>query len=62
LYCARGQIRAHLHLATKLIVQGWPQAKLSDLLPDRMLVAHHELAIGDLDVLPALVGVPVVDR
>jgi transposase len=52
--------RAYLHLATKLIVQGWPQAKLNDLLPDRMLVAHPELAIGDPDALPALVNAPVV--
>jgi transposase len=39
--------RAYLHLVTKLIVQGWPQARLRDLLPDRMLAAHPELSIGD---------------
>jgi transposase len=46
--------RAYLHLVTKLIVQGWPQAKLRDLLPDRMLAAHPELFIGDRGPLPAL--------
>lgn len=47
--------RAYLHLATKLIVQGWPQAKLRNLLPDRMLAAHPELSIADptAPVLPA---------
>ena len=46
--------RAYLHLVTQLIVRGWPQAKLRDLLPDRMLVAHPELFIGDPDTLPLL--------
>ena len=46
--------RAYLHLVTKLIVQGWPQAKLRELLPDRVLVAHPELYIGDHDALPTL--------
>jgi transposase len=39
--------RAYLHLVTKLIVQGWPQTKLRDLLPDRILGAHPELHAGD---------------
>jgi transposase len=38
--------RAYLHLVTKLIVEGWPQSKLRDLLPDRLLIAHPELYIG----------------
>jgi transposase len=46
--------RAYLHLVTKLIVQGWPQAKLRELLPDRMLVAHPDLYIGDRESIPAL--------
>jgi transposase len=46
--------RAYLHLVTKLIVQGWPQAKLRELLPDRMLVAHPDLYIGDRDAVPTL--------
>lgn len=39
--------RAYLHLVTRLIVQGWPQAKLRDLLPDRLIAAHPELRMGD---------------
>jgi len=39
--------RAYLHRVTKLIVDGWPNAKLRDLLPDRMLAAHPELFIGE---------------
>jgi transposase len=39
--------RAYLHLVTRLIVHDWPQAKLRDLLPDHILVAHPELYAGD---------------
>jgi transposase len=39
--------RAYLHLITKLIVQGWRQVKLRDLLPDRMLGTHPDLYLGD---------------
>jgi hypothetical protein len=39
--------RAYLHLVTRLIVQGWPQRELRELLPDRILVTHPELAIGE---------------
>jgi transposase len=46
--------RAYLHLVTRCIVQGWPQARLRDLLPDRMLAEHPELSIGDRDELPVL--------
>jgi transposase len=42
--------RAYLHIVTKLIVDGWPQSKLRELLPDRMLVAHPELFIGDREL------------
>lgn len=35
--------RAYLHLVTRMIVQGWPHAKLRDLLPDRIVVTHPEL-------------------
>lgn len=52
--------RAYLHLVTKLIVHGWPQAKLGDLLPDRMLAAHPELYIGEPDGLLALINAPAV--
>ena len=46
--------RAYLHLVNRLIVRGWPQSKLRDLLPDRMLAAHPELFVGDPGTLPAL--------
>ena len=46
--------RAYLHRVAKLIVQGWPQAKLRELLPDRMLAAYPELSIANGDAAPAL--------
>ena len=56
--------RAYLHLITKLIVAGWPQAKLRELLPDRLAVTRPELvprgqapavlsAAADAPALPA---------
>jgi transposase len=48
--------RAYLHLVTKLIVHGWPHARLRELLPDRMLAVHPELYIGDRAAVPALPG------
>src|ERR1700733_6144843 len=44
--------RAYLHLVTKLIVHGWPQSKLRDLLPDRMLLTHPELSVGERNAAP----------
>ena len=44
--------RAYLHLVTKLIVHGFPQKKLRDLLPDRMLATHPELFVGESFALP----------
>jgi transposase len=44
--------RAYLHRVVHCIVHGWPQAKLRDLLPDRMLAAYPELYVGDPDALP----------
>jgi transposase len=44
--------RAYLHRVVHAIVHGWPQAKLRDLLPDRMLAEHPELYVGDPDALP----------
>lgn len=38
--------RAYLHLVTRLIVDGWPQSRLLDLLPDRIVHDHPELAAG----------------
>jgi hypothetical protein len=31
---------AYLHKVVHCIVQGWPQDKVRDLLPDRMLASH----------------------
>lgn len=45
--------RAYLHLVTKLIVQGWPNSRLRELLPDRMLAAHPELYVGEPSSLTA---------
>jgi transposase len=45
--------RAYLHLVTKLIVRGWPQANLRDLLPDRIVASHPELFVGERDALTA---------
>ncbi len=39
--------RAYLHVVTKLLVEGWPQSKLRDLLPDRIRAAHPELYVGE---------------
>jgi hypothetical protein len=44
--------RAYLHLVTRLIVQGWPHAKLRDLLPDRIVVTHPELYVRDAAAVP----------
>lgn len=46
--------RAYLHLVARRIVDGWPQSRLRDLLPDRMLNAHPELFVGDLHELNAV--------
>jgi len=43
---------AYLHFLTKTNVSGWPQAKLRELLPDRVLVSHPELYVGEPDLLP----------
>jgi len=50
--------RAYLHLVTKLIVHGWPQARLRDLLPDRIVASHPNLCIGERDALPAARDAP----
>ncbi|MCA9600363.1 MAG: IS66 family transposase [Myxococcales bacterium] len=52
--------RAYLHLVTKLIVRGFPQSKLRDLLPDRMLAAYPELHAGDPATLPDYVVPPAL--
>jgi hypothetical protein len=47
---------AYLHRVVHCIVHGWPQAKLHDLLPDRMLADYPELHVGDPDALPMLLS------
>ena len=44
--------RVYLQDVVACIVRGWPQDKLRDLLPDRVLAAHPELYVGDPDALP----------
>ncbi len=39
--------RAYLHVLARLLVQGWPNARLRELLPDRILALHPELAVAD---------------
>jgi transposase len=48
--------RAYLHVVTKLIVNGWPNARLRELLPDRIGELHAELRLPPRDArpLPAL--------
>ena len=48
--------RAYLHLATKLILEGWPQAKLRELLPDRLAIAHQDLLLADGALRSPLLG------
>jgi transposase len=36
--------RAYLHVVTKLLLEDWPNAKLRDLLPDRIVSLYPELA------------------
>ena len=37
--------RAYLHVVTKLLIEGWPQKRLRELLPDRIAVIHPELRL-----------------
>jgi transposase len=39
--------RAYLHLVTALIINRWPQAKLRQLLPDCLAIAHPDLLLRD---------------
>lgn len=45
--------RAYLHRVTHLIVHGWPQSRLRDLLPDRMITSHPELLVREHAALGA---------
>jgi hypothetical protein len=48
--------RAYLHLVTTLIINRWPNAKLRELLPDRLAVAHPELLVQDGALRGLLLG------
>ena len=37
--------RAYLHIVAKLIVNGFPNARLRELLPDRIATLHPELRL-----------------
>jgi transposase len=39
--------RAYLHFVTRLVVHAWPKTKLRELLPDRILATHPELAAAE---------------
>jgi hypothetical protein len=52
--------RAYLHVVTKLFVQGWPQTKLREHLPDRMLASHPELNVGDRSTRAARSETPLL--
>jgi len=43
--------RAYLHVVANLVVNGWPQSRLRELLPDRVLALRPELFVGDRDAL-----------
>jgi transposase len=49
--------RAYLHLVVNLVVKGWPQAKLRELLPDRLAVTHPELLVRDGPIRSSLLGI-----
>jgi transposase len=48
--------RAYLHLVTRLLVSGWPKRQLRELLPDRIVAAHPELAAGEPEPAVLLPG------
>jgi len=51
--------RAYLHLVAKMLVYGWPQSRLRELLPDRLTVKHPELLLRDDDISNYL---PEIDK
>jgi transposase len=46
--------RAYLHIVTRHIVRGWPNSRLRDLLPDRIVAEHPELYVGEASALPSI--------
>lgn len=51
--------RAYLHLVTKMLVHGWPQSRLRELLPDRLAVKHPDLLLRHDDISNYL---PQIDK
>jgi transposase len=43
--------RAYLHAVAKLVVHGWPNSRLDELLPDRILKLVPSLYVGDDELL-----------
>ena len=54
--------RAYLHLVTKMLVNGWPQSKLRDLLPDRLAPAHPTLLLSQDDPIAHLQAIDEAAR
>lgn len=50
--------RAYLHVVTTLIVNGWPNARLRELLPDRITHLHPELRLPARAPGPPLLPAP----
>lgn len=54
--------RAYLHLVTNLIVNRWPQARLRDLLPDRIGLSHPDLLVRTGPLRSILLGIEEAPR
>jgi transposase len=52
--------RAYLHAVTRLLLDGWPQPRIDELLPDRIVEAHPELDTSRLRELVSGVGPPLL--
>lgn len=52
--------RAYLHLVTKLLIHGWPQARILELLPERLAQAHLELRLPPPPPLPQPSATPLL--
>lgn len=50
--------RAYLHAVTRLIVHGWPNARLRELLPDQIIHLHPELRLPVRAPPPPLLPAP----
>jgi transposase len=50
--------RAYLHVVTKLIVHGWPHARVRELLPDQIVKLHPELRLPARGAIPPALPAP----